>query len=140
MNKLTDKLHTYTAAVSIMSITVRAKNTQEAEGLYQKWQESEKCPECKTYDCEHYEILEDVFHTWERYSDEQLGDDPVTVTFNSLKTAQNEAHRDGALLVINALRDRMPNLAVDLKDLEDLATFEPYSLAPIHPGQLTSNE
>jgi hypothetical protein len=127
MNKLTDKLHTYTATVSIMNITVRAKDQQEAEDLYQKWQESEKCPECKTYDCEHYEIDEDVFHTWERYSDEQLGNDPVTVTFNTLKSAQNEAWHDGVLYMITNLRDQGVEITPEILAL---ANFKPYILAP----------
>lgn len=110
-----------------MNITVRAKDQQEAEGLYQKWQESEKCPECKTYDCEHYEIDEDVFHTWERYSDEQLGNDPVTVTYNTLKSAQNEAFSAGVKAVLIQLNDH----GIEVPDIiHTLADFKLYTLAP----------
>jgi hypothetical protein len=109
-----------------MSMTVRAKNQAEAEEMYQEWHKLERCPECETHCCEHYEIEEEVWHTWEREQEaEPLGDDLITITFNSLKRAQNEAHREGALLILQALRDH----GATIEALEELATHEPYWLA-----------
>jgi hypothetical protein len=129
MHKLTDNLHTYTATLSIMTMTVRAKNQAEAEQLYNKWTSLDACPECRTTECEHYEIYEEVFHTWEReQGSEPLGDDPVTITFNSLKSAQNEAWADGVQYMIRNLRDQGVEIT---PEIEALTNFVPYGLAPI---------
>ena len=129
MHKLTDNLHTYTASVSIMSMTVRAKDEAEADEMYQEWYRLEQCPECETHCCEHYEIFEDVWHTWEREQGaEPLGDDPITITFNSLKSAQNEAWADGVQYMLRNLRDQGVEIT---PEIEALANFVPYGLAPI---------